>query len=1111
MKNYSKILENQSFYNKINECINDGLMPVKITQVAESQKLHLAFSLCEKYGKGMVFVCDTLYSAKKLLEKLEFFTENALLYPEREYIFYETFASGDSLSEQRMNVLGSICSKKSIVVTTFTALCQKIPSREDFELCSLSFKRGDIYRIESIVSRLVKMGYKREANVEGAGQFAVRGGIIDIYPAGSDKAYRLDFFDEEIDAIKIFDVDSQTSIDVCDGFEILPVSENFARKNADLTDYLKDMFVFVDEPNACKESTELFIKDLGESICAALEDGVKLKGEKKEISHYMTLPKDAVKNLCEDFLFTVSNFSLSDKLIASKQIVTVTGRNLPAYDPESDLLIEDIAYFASKGYKVVLPCGNEKGVEKFREILQQEEIPFSVDTDYTGDILPFSVTLTKGYLRDGFEYSDVPAAFICINALKTKNATGERKVKRKRNGIKSIYDIKEGDLVVHDIHGIGVYKGMHQLTVDSITKDYLKIKYKGTDFLYVPVQQLNLLSKYVGGAENVKINKLGGDEWNHAKARVRQNVEEMAKELLELYAKRENSKGFAFGPDTELQEEFENTFPYEETDDQLKAIESVKFDMESIKPMDRLICGDVGYGKTEIAMRGAFKAVSSGKQVALLVPTTLLAKQHYENFLARMEKFAVNVEMLSRFRTTKQQKEIKEKLKSGKIDIIIGTHSILQKDIEFKDLGLLIIDEEQRFGVAHKEKIKSLKCNVDVITLSATPIPRTLNMAMSGLRDMSVLADPPKNRKPVQTYVMEYNEPAIRNAILKEIARDGQVYYLHNRVENIDIVENKLKKLVPEARFVTAHGKMNERELENIMLSVINGEVDVLICTTIIETGIDIPNINTLIIENSERFGLAQLYQLRGRIGRSSRLAHAYFTIPKNKVLDETASKRLMAIKEFTEFGSGIKIAMRDLEIRGAGSLLGANQHGYMNKVGYDMYCKLLEAAVRQIKNNEPVTEEVPFTIDLQLNCYIPETYIEDKMTRIEMYRNVAAMENENDKSDIIDEFIDRFGDIPSEVMNLIEVTEIRNMAKELGFGDMSQKGTKLFITLNSSSPVEAVTNYVINNRLKAYMTQGKNIMFVYLLEGVKTKDICSTIKTMLSDLKVLKDEKGES
>ena len=1106
MKNYNKILEGQSFYKKIDECISKGRMPVKITGTAESQKLHLAFSLCEKYSKGMVFVCEGMYSAKKLWEKLSFFTDKALFYPEKEYIFYETFARGDSQAEERVNVLGHLCRETCFLVTTVSAMCQKIPSKEDFEFCSLSFKRGDIYQIESITAKLTKMGYKREANVEGMGQFAVRGGIIDIFPIGSKNAYRLDFFDEEIDAIKIFDVDSQTSIDVCDGFEILPASENFAKKNSDLTDYIKDMFVFVDEPNACKESLDSFTKDLGEAITAAIEDGVKLKNEKKEISYYMTPTKEVIDKLCEGVLFTVTNFALSDKFITSREIVAVTGRNLPAYDAESELLIEDITYFISKGYRIVLPCGSEKGMQKIAEILDSEEIPYNTDKEMTKEILPFTVTLTKGILSDGFEYADIPAAFLCINGSKMKTSTETRKVRRKKNGLKSIYDITEGDAVVHDIHGIGIYKGMHQLTVDGITKDYLKIKYKGTDLLYVPVQQLNLLSKYVGGAENIKINKLGGEEWSNAKARVRQNVQEMAKELLELYAKRESTKGYAFGPDTELQEEFESTFPYEETEDQLKAIENVKFDMESIKPMDRLICGDVGYGKTEIAMRGAFKAVSNGKQVAVLVPTTLLAKQHYENFLGRMEQFAVNVEMLSRFRNTKQQKEIKEKLKSGKIDIIIGTHSILQKDIVFKDLGLLVIDEEQRFGVAHKEKIKNLKCNVDVITLSATPIPRTLNMAMSGLRDMSVLNDPPKNRKPVQTYVMEYNEPAVRNAILKEIGRSGQVYYLHNRVENIDIVESKLKKLVPEARFVTAHGKMGERELENIMLSVINGEVDVLICTTIIETGIDIPNINTLIIENSERFGLAQLYQLRGRIGRSSRLAHAYLTIPKNKVLDEAANKRLMAIKEFTEFGSGIKIAMRDLEIRGAGSLLGANQHGYMNRVGYDMYCKLLESAVRQIKNNEPVQEEVPLTIDLSLNCYIPDTYIEDKITRIEMYRSVASMENEKDKLDIIDEFIDRFGDIPKEVVNLIEVTEIRNIAKELGFGDISQKGTKLFITLTSNSPVEAVTNYVVNNRLKAYMTSGKKIMLVYSLEGVKMKDICSNIKIMLHDIKSLKN-----
>ncbi len=1107
MQGYIDILKSQKEFTEICECLKNSISPVRATSTAESQKMHLAFSLCAELKRPMVFVAADPLTAKFAAQDIKFFLpeDRVLEYPEREFIFYDIDARSNETAKKRINCLFSLCfeRKSFCVVTTITALCQKIVSKDAFISYTLDIKNGDVYDIHSIAEKLVKLGYRREVQVEGAGQFAVRGGIIDVFPFESENAARIEFFDDEVDSIRYFDVSTQLSIEKVDRVCITPAGEDFAQREAVLWDYLKDAVYFLDEPHQCIQAYDNMKDDLSEQIKSALEKEYKLSKKARNISYYIEDYKTVIESISLAGTVGLSNLSMSAKGLTPKSIVSMQTKSMPVYSGNFDLLCDDLIFYLLKDYRIILPCGSPGRAKIVAEELSKRDVLCEFKETLTDLPEGGKVTLVPGCIRHGFEYPDIKIAIISDKELASEAPVKQRKAIRPRGNIRNISDINEGDYIVHQIHGIGVYKGIHQLELDGVIKDYLKIQYKGRDILYVPVNQLNLVSKYIGGEGNVKVNKLGGNEWNLTKVKVRKSLEVLAKELVELYAKRQASKGFAFSRDSEFQKDFENTFAYVETDDQLKSIKEVKKDMEAEKPMDRLICGDVGYGKTEVAIRAAFKAVCDSKQVAYLVPTTLLAQQHYDNFVRRMKGFPVQVELLSRFRSKKQQQESIERLKKGTADIVIGTHRIIQDDVKFKDLGLLIIDEEQRFGVKHKEKIKQLKHNIDVLTLSATPIPRTLNMAMTGIRDMSVLSEPPEDRHPVQTYVTEFNPEVIKTAITREMARSGQVYYLHNYTDSIEATAAKLKKLVPEARIACAHGKMSEVQLENIMFAVLNGEYDILVCTTIIETGLDIPNMNTIIVENADRFGLSQLYQLRGRVGRSSRLAYAYLTVRRDKVLDQVAEKRLKAIKEFTEFGSGIKIAMRDLEIRGAGSVLGTHQHGHMNQVGYELYCKLLTDAVNQVKNNEEIREEAPVSIDINISAFIPESYIADSFTRIDIYKVISSIENEEDALSVTDELVDRFSDPPQSVVNLIDIVMIRNLAKELAISDIQQKGESVVMKLTPNSPMQKLADFVSNNRIEFYFSAQKDTTcIIYKPKNKPQKDLAKNLKGILKEIK---------
>jgi len=779
-----------------------------------------------------------------------------------------------------------------------------------------------------------------------------------------------------------------------------------------------------------------------------------------------------------------------------KAIFNFTTKTTVGFHGKVEYLYDDLAAWRRDGATVVILAGNRARGENLAGVLNDKGIACRFVTGVP-EFEKGEVIVARGELRKGFEYPQI--GFVLISDQEIFENSRKKRARKieNTNRIKSYTDINVGDYVVHQTHGIGQYAGIQKMVVGGVTKDYLKIQYQGTDSLYVPVDQMDMLYKYVGSTEKqLKLNKLGGTDWTKTKAKVKNSTKDMAKQLVALYAEREKTRGFAFSSDTPWQRDFEDTFLYSETDDQLRSIEEVKQDMENIKPMDRLLCGDVGYGKTEVALRAAFKAATDSKQVAYLCPTTILAMQHYDTFVRRMENFPIKIQMLSRFRTPAQQKTILKQLKTGEIDIIIGTHRILQKDLEFKDLGLLIIDEEQRFGVADKERLKEMKKNVDVLSMTATPIPRTLHMAMISVRDMSLLETPPENRYPVQTYVLEQSEAILVDAMKKELSRGGQVFYLYNRVQGIYRTAQWIQKMIPEAAVAVGHGKMKENELEDIMYDMVNGKTDILVCTTIIETGLDIPNANTIIIENADRMGLAQLYQLRGRVGRSNRSAYAYLTYRKDGVLSDTAEKRLRAIKEFTEFGSGFKIAMRDLEIRGAGNILGSEQHGHMDAVGYDMYCKLLKESVDEVRGVR-TAENTEVAIDVDMDAYIPENYIASHGQRIEIYKKIAALENEEDVSEITDELIDRFGDVPQAVSNLIEIAAVKAAARRAWVYEISAKGNKAVLHFTEGA-LQAETVLALIGRFPQNISVGASEQPVLTYKNDDPKKLLGNIKFIL-------------
>ena len=995
------------------------------------------------------------------------------------------------------------------LVTTVAALLSATVPKDVYDKRAITLGVSDEIELEALTELMVDFGYKREDIVEGPGQFSVRGGIFDYFPFWSEMPFRIEFFDCVVDSVRRFhpetqrtvvDSEDQSKARITPADEIITDKETRAAvvkllirrlkaaegkakqdENAQkqmtilkrdierleqgiifpsrdkyipeiygsdiptLLDYLTENYIaFVDDPARVYETVKGESGRFTEGVKELLERGI-LSGGKLCYSldfgiGAKELAKMGVVNLCP--------LSHASGELKPKRLVNITAKSLNSYGEKMEFFYDALSFYQRNKYRIVILAGSGHRAENLARQLEDEG--FLCQLSETVEKLPSegSILVTKGGLNRGFEYPLIRTVIISDKEI----FGGERRKRNRRfkvdkkNKLDSFTDLSVGDFVVHQNHGIGQYVGIERLTVEGSQKDYLKILYKGGDFLYVPADQLSLIYKHTSGdGTKVRLNTLGGQDWNRAKQRVRESCADMAKELVELYAKRQTIRGIEFSKDTEWQRDFEAAFPYDETDDQLRCIEEIKEDMEKPHPMERLLCGDVGYGKTEVAMRAAFKAVMDGYQVAYLVPTTILASQHYSNFRQRMKDYPVNIACLSRFTTATQQKNIIKQLKTGECDIVIGTHKILQKTVEFKKLGLLIIDEEQRFGVSHKERIKEMRKEIDVLTLSATPIPRTLHMSMTGIRDMSVIAEPPGDRYPVATYVMEYDEDVIREAIAKELERGGQVYYLHNRVQGIEKTALNIEKMLPEARVATAHGKMSERELENIMMDMSDGDIDVLVCTTIIETGLDIPNVNTIIIEDSDRLGLAQLYQLRGRVGRSNRLAYAYLTYRHDKVLNEDAQKRLQAIREFTEFGSGFKIAMRDLEIRGTGNVIGPQQSGHMESVGYEMYCKLLAESVGELKGFT-ADDNIETTIDLPVNAYIPEKYISAHAQKISAYKRIAAIENKEDLQDAYDELLDRYGEVPETVNNLMELSHIRKIAATKKFTEV--RGAKTTLTL---------------------------------------------------------------
>ena len=1149
----SNILEQYEEYRRFRQVLDTGTAPISVAGVAESAQAQLIYETAMERGAVVIAYSDM--EARALYDDLCYFTERARYFPAKEYVFYNIEATGREREHQRLACLHALAAggESAIIVTSLEAALDYTVGRTELMEYTVPVEPGMRLDLEALSQKLVEMGYVREELVEGKGQFSVRGGILDYYPVHREDPVRIEFFDDEVDSIRTFDAMTQRSMEPLDRELIIPCREavfprektvqiiaaleekikKLKRKKSDQSQLIEklradmeqlreggsfpaiDKYVsliygrvptileyfghqdlaFIIEPKRIAERAKSLEWEQGELLGDLSGRGILLLDGMEFWLDYAKM-KETVSQMGLVSLNTLSHSTVDYQY---KAIFNFTTKTTVGFHGKVDYLYDDLQAWQKEGATVVILAGNRARGENLAGTLNDKGIACRF-TAGRPEFQKGEIVVTKGELRKGFSYPEID--FVLISDQEIFESSRKRRARKieNTNRIKAYTDIQIGDYVVHQTHGIGQYAGIQKMVVGGVTKDYLKIQYQGTDSLYVPVDQMDMLYKYVGSTEKkLKLNKLGGTDWNKTKARVKSSTRDMAKQLVALYAERENTKGFAFSSDTPWQRDFEDTFLYSETDDQLRSIEEVKQDMERPKPMDRLLCGDVGYGKTEVALRAAFKAATDSKQVAYLCPTTILAMQHYDTFVRRMENFPIKIQMLSRFRTPAQQKEILKQLKTGEIDIIIGTHRILQKDLEFKDLGLLIIDEEQRFGVADKERLKEMKKNVDVLSMTATPIPRTLHMAMINVRDMSLLETPPENRYPVQTYVLEQNEAILADAMKKELARGGQVFYLYNRVQGIYRTAQWIQKMIPEATVAVGHGKMKEDELEDIMYDMVNGKTDILVCTTIIETGLDIPNANTIIIENADRMGLSQLYQLRGRVGRSNRSAYAYLTYRKNSVLSDTAEKRLRAIKEFTEFGSGFKIAMRDLEIRGAGNILGAEQHGHMDAVGYDMYCKLLKESVDEARGLQTAAD-TEIAIDADMDAYIPEQYIPSHGQRIEIYKKIAAVEDDEDASEITDELIDRFGDIPKAVENLIGIAAAKAAGRRAGVCEIAVKGDRAVLRFLAGA-LQAETVLRLIDRFPKNLSVGASEQPVLTYRCDDSKKLLSNIKFILQTI----------
>ena len=1084
-------------FRALENAVKNSVLPAAVTGISGVHKANIIFSLCARLGRRAFVVAGDEPEANRLCADLESMGMHPLLYPVRDFSFRDTEGSSHEYERQRLQaeerILEGSC---DAVVSCMDAALQYTIPPEELQKRSLTLRAGQSVSMRSVEETLSAAGYEPAVQIDGTGQYSVRGGILDFFPTGAEFPVRAEFWGDEIDTLSLFDVSSQRRTDRVESASIAPAVEALAGdsaalagkidalasglrgktapaargvlsaqaeklrnglrlgcldkfisllygRTATLFDYLRDdMVLFVSEPVKSRERMRSTLWQWGEDLKESLSDGTLCRGLDR-FSEDWAYAQGRMEKAGAVYLDAFVHGSYDTPV---RTVLNMTVRQLSVWGGSMQLLEEDLRNMLENKWACVVLAGSERAARTTAEDLIGKGFPAAY-LEQPGKVERGTVAVTPGALSSGLEY---PAAFFGLITHGRVAAARPRKAKREKDSreIYSLSDLAPGDYVVHAAHGIGVFEGIHKIDMHGVVKDYIKVRYAKNDTLYVPVTQLDMVSKYIGPREDaaVKLHRLGGSDWQKTKAKVRRAVRDIAKELIRLYAERMQTKGHAFPQDNEWQRDFESHFEFDETDDQLRCIEEIKADMERESPMDRLLCGDVGFGKTEVALRAAFKCVTDSKQCAMLVPTTILAWQHYQTITKRMEGFPVRVELLSRFRTPKEQEEILKKLRRGEIDMVVGTHRLVSKDVRFRDLGLMVIDEEQRFGVAQKEKLKSDYKNVDVLTLSATPIPRTLNMALSGIRDMSVIEEAPRDRHPVQTYVLEHDEGIVTEAIRRELRRGGQVYYLHNDVASIERTAARIQKEIPEAKVGFGHGKMSEQELSEVWRRLIEQEIDVLVCTTIIETGVDVPNVNTLIIENADRMGLSQLHQIRGRVGRSSRRAYAYLTFTRNKVLSEVAQKRLTAIRQFTEFGSGFKIAMRDLEIRGAGNILGGEQHGHMEAVGYDMYLHLLSEAVSREKGEAVPEYGEECLVDMQVEAHIPESYISDLNQRLDVYRRIADIRTKEDASDVTDELIDRFGEPPESVNGLIQVAMLRNLASRFGIREVKQQNSTLFL-----------------------------------------------------------------
>lgn len=1168
-----QIFENDAVYGQIKAGLESHQGPVLVSGCTDGAKAHLVstFKGKKKRGNYKIIVTADENKAKEWAENYQFFGGDAIYFPAKDPLFYSADVHGNAIAKERLRGIESIIKGQGgVFILSIDALMDRVVPLSEIKKNRVTISLETELSEQKITKEFTAMGYERTPFVEAAGEFAVRGGIIDIYPFTSDCPYRIELWGEEVDSIRSFDAQSQRSIEEIKSLTVYPATEivlseeritaglkkiqaeyedlaakfhsafetdkevrlkkeykrlkeelselsmligvegylpYFYDKLVSFLDYFpKDTAVYVDEPQHVEERGKGFYLEFTESMKSRLEAGYLLPSQMETVSCF----EEALSRLMKQQTVFLSTLASEVKYAPGTETFFMEAKSVQSYNNSFEQLVKDLKRYQKKDYRILVVSPSVTRAKRLAEDMRENGLTVTYDKKPSEEMAPGQIVITPGKLKSGIEYPETKWVLISESDIFSGRKEKRRKkaaFKGKGEKIKNFADISIGDYVVHEKHGVGIYRGIEKITVNNVEKDYISIEYKGGDNLFILASALDQIAKYASAnAKKPRLNKLGGNEWKKTTKRVKGQVRETAKELVELYAVRQAKEGYVCDKDTVWQKEFEEMFPYEETQDQLNAIEDVKRDMESTKIMDRLICGDVGYGKTEVAIRAAFKAVTNGKQVAYLVPTTILAQQHYNTFCERFKNYPMTVRVMSRFCSPKEQKETMEGLKKGIVDVVIGTHRLLSKDMRYKDLGLLIIDEEQRFGVGHKEKIKTLKKDVDVLSLSATPIPRTLHMSLIGIRDMSILEEPPHDRRAIQTYVMEYNEELVKEAVHREMTRGGQVYYVYNRVNNIAEITSELKKLLPDAKVAFAHGQMRERELENIMMQFMEKEIDVLVSTTIIETGLDIPNVNTMIIHDANQLGLSQLYQLRGRVGRSNRNAFAFLMYKRDTLLKETAEKRLQAIREFTDLGSGYKIAMRDLEIRGAGNLLGQEQSGHMEAVGYDLYCKMLNDAVLRLKGELSEDSDFDTTLDLNIDAFLPSAYIRNEVEKLELYKRISAIETRDEMEDMQDELLDRFGDLPAAVVNLLHIALLKSMAHHACMTDVKQKGEKVSFEMNPQAnvQVEKIADVLNEFPKELSVSAGEQPVFILDLSSSKKSQWLSKIEHCVNSLDAL-------